>query len=389
MFSINCMRHRVNELAFICWLGMVAPVCAQIPKTPASYPDKLPYAFSNFVWWPDDELRALLKKRIPGLGDQIATTASAEGRVRDALTAILKEKGVAAEIQSEEPSYSAVRQPDMQNMLGMGDLELPPSHPAIVFSILRPQVVVGIVTVQSDAADLTPDLAAELKPEEGKPFVISSLKFSQSRVEELARRRGYLGVTTQFEYKPPRLEGGRYVADVSYLAVAGVRYHISSLTLDGGPLFEGKDLHQFVRAKVGDVAGSSPFAGVGPQLREYYRQQGFADVLVKTDQSLNAERAEATYSLRVIPGPVYHLQSLKIEKLSPEKEKAVREMLEMKPGDVYREAAIQRLYQKIGKEPSFQGMSFGYKPKADKTAALVDLTLEFYSEGGAGKVTVQ
>jgi len=77
------------------------------PETRASLSRRLPYSFGNFVWWSDDELRSLLKKRIPGLGDEIATTTAAEGRVRDALKALLKEKGITAEVQSQEPSYSS------------------------------------------------------------------------------------------------------------------------------------------------------------------------------------------------------------------------------------------------------------------------------------------
>src|ERR1700679_1176067 len=84
---------------------------AQAPKAAQNYPTHLPYSFGNFVWWTDDELRALLKKRVPCLGDEIVTTTSAEGRVREALTALLKEKGIDGEVQSLEPSYSSFGAP--------------------------------------------------------------------------------------------------------------------------------------------------------------------------------------------------------------------------------------------------------------------------------------
>jgi hypothetical protein len=98
-------------------LGAATVGSGQTTKPAPSYPAHLPYSFGNFVWWSDEELRVLLKKRIPGLGDEIAPTTATEGRIRDALKAMLKEKGILAEIQSEEPSFSS--------FTGSRDLEAP------------------------------------------------------------------------------------------------------------------------------------------------------------------------------------------------------------------------------------------------------------------------
>jgi hypothetical protein len=106
-----------SKAATGCFIGLVltlactnwpAKVSAQSKEPPPNYPPRLPYGFSNFVWWSDDELRVALKKRIPGLGDEISTTSRAIGGMREALNALLKEKGITAEVQSEEPSYSAL-----------------------------------------------------------------------------------------------------------------------------------------------------------------------------------------------------------------------------------------------------------------------------------------
>ncbi len=361
---------------------------AQNANARRSYPTHLPYSFSNFVWWSDEELRALLKKRIPGLGDQIATTTAAEGRVRDTLTALLKEKGIAAEVQSEEPSPSSF-QSLTEHMLGMDDLEVPPYEPTIIFSVLNPTVKLGRANVESDVEDLRAAIEVEFKADEGKSFTGGMLKFSQSRAEQIVRRRGYLAGHVEFRRGAPYRQADSYLIDMTVVVTAGPRYHISALHIDGGPIFEGKDLSPLLRAKAGDTAGSSPFAGLGPQLKAYYQQQGFADVLLKTDQVLDAEHAAVAYSLTVIPGPVYHLQSLTIEKLSPDQERKVRELLGIKPGDLYREDVIHALYRRVAEEPELKGYTFGYSPKADKVKAVVDLTLDFSKEGGAATVTVR
>ncbi|MDP9052355.1 MAG: hypothetical protein M3O31_16780 [Acidobacteriota bacterium] len=98
---------RITTVIAVVLLSLARCTWAQTGK-PAAYPNHLPYAFSNFVWWTDPDLRAQLRKRIPGLGEELAPTHAAESRVRDALTSLLREKGIAADIISEEPSPSSL-----------------------------------------------------------------------------------------------------------------------------------------------------------------------------------------------------------------------------------------------------------------------------------------
>ncbi|HXR40509.1 MAG TPA: hypothetical protein VN776_15515 [Terracidiphilus sp.] len=385
---LKSVRGLSFPLVFGLLLGATALGSAQTAKPAQSYPAHLPYSFGNFVWWSDEELRTLLKKRIPGLGDEIATTTAAEGRVRDALTALLKEKGIQAEVQSAEPSLSSFR-PLMENMVGMGDLEIPPFQPSIVFSVLRPEVVLGRVTVQSDAEDAMEAISAEFNGDEGKEFAAGMVSFSRSRAEEILKRKGYLGEQVLFQRMPPYKRAESYAADLTIVVTAGPKYRISALKVDGGPLFEGRDLMQVVQTKVGDPAGGSPFRDLGPALRAYYEQQGFADVRLKVDQVLDKEHAAVAYSLNVVPGPVYHLRSLTVENLNSEQEKRVRDLLGMKPGDVYLDKAINDLYHEIANEPSLKGYSFSFGPKADKAAAMIDLSLSFFKEGGESSVTIK
>ena len=118
-------------------LCVTAAGWSQTAQPTQSYPAHLPYRFSNFAWWSDDDLRLLLKNRIPGLGDEIAPTSAGEGKVREALKALLREKQIVAEVQSEEPSPSAI---SAERVPGAPE-------PAVVFSILTPEVVVDKVVV--------------------------------------------------------------------------------------------------------------------------------------------------------------------------------------------------------------------------------------------------
>jgi outer membrane translocation and assembly module TamA len=364
------------------------PGLSQAVKSSSEYPAHLPYSFSNIVWWSDDELRSLLKTRIPGLGDEIATTSVAEGRMREALKVLLQEKGIRAEVQSEEPSNSSLQHPPM-NMLGVDDQDIPTFIHTISFSVLTPRVIYGRITVTSDAQDLTPAIEAEFKDTEGRQFTTGSIDFAKTRLGKISEQYGYLASKVTIQRDPPRKLGSDWATDIKVEVDAGPRFHVSAISVDGGPLFDGKDLTQLVNIRKGDEACRSPFERLGPELRSYYAQQGFADVKIRQEPKIDREHATVEYTLKVIPGPIYHLRSLKIEKLSTEQEKRVRDLLGMKPGDIYHEDAITNLYRKVSGEPSLKGYGFGFSPKPDKSAGMVDLSLSFFREGGSTTVTTQ
>lgn len=358
---------------------------AQPPDGRSGYPKHLPYRFENFVWWSDEELRLLLKKRISGLGDEIGTTNAEESRMRDALTTILKEKGIVAHVQSEEPSYSAVDQ--SKEVVGM---PLPPrTPPVIAFSILTPEVRIGKITVHTNGAEAELLVQSEVKPNEGRLYELSSQAFWCTQVEKVLSQQGYLAAKARFQHGQPRADGGHFLVDLSLIVDAGLQYHIAAITADGGPLLHGRDLGQFFTAKPGDLAGLSPFWKLGPELRVYYSHAGYADAHVEEETILDHDRSLVTYHLSISSGPLYHLRSVKIEKLTADQQTKVRELLGMHPGDVFQDDAINALYRKIADEPLLKGYSFSFGPKRDRAAGAVDLRLDFYKDGVESSVTIK
>ena len=367
-------------------LSAAAAAWAQTPKPAPAYPARLPYSFGNFVWWSDDELRALLKKRIPGLGDEIATTTAAEGRVRDALKALLKEKGITAEVQSEEPSYSAIGPHDSE----LFGVRLPaPPQPAIRFTLLAPRIAVDKVLVTGEPDDLRRALDAEAKRYEGKPYGTGGALFLRDHLDQLLSKGGYLAGEAKVAHLPPRRDGDSFLVDLSVSIDAGPVFHVSSIAADGGPLFEGRNLSQYFTVKPGDAAGLPAFGGLGAELAAFYRHSGYADVDVEVQPTLDREHALVAYRLDVIPGPVYHLRSVAIKNLDAPQENRVRELLGMKPGDVFLDEAVNGLYRKIADDPLLKGYRFSFGPKRDKTANAIDLSLDFFKNGNESKVTIK
>jgi hypothetical protein len=211
---------------------------AQSPRPLQSYPTHLPYRFENFVWWSDNDLRTLVKAHVPGLTDEVDTTSVALGRVRNALTALLREKGIVAEVQSQEPSYSAVA-PQPTDLFGQ---PLPrPSTPTISFSVLTPQVVIGEIQVQSGNDDVDRLVRSEVDGNTGRPYNSGSQAFWLTQIDEVLARNGYLASEAHFEHGPPKETGERFVVDLTLTINPGLQYHISSISADGGPLLQRRD----------------------------------------------------------------------------------------------------------------------------------------------------
>jgi len=337
----------------------------------------LPYGFSNFVWWGDDELRSLLKKRVPGLGDEIGPSSAVEGKVRDALTALLKEKGIVAEVQSIEPSPSEVNR-QREQWPGLPGVQLSPRRkPKIEFSILAPQVLIGKIAFIPQDAQVWRGYEGVTQRNQGKRFDRLYMESLRDREEDTLEQQGYLSAKVELSLSPPRLEDAIWVVDLTLSAKAGPQYSISAINVDGGSLLRGQDLSQLLDLKVGDLASSHPFTIFERTVRADYEHAGYMDVDIETKPTLDVANAKVAYRVSVTEGPQYHLRSLTIHGLTPNEENHARELLGMKIGDVYDGTAVTDLNQKLRADILLTGLGFSFDPAQEKTTRAIDLTLNF------------
>jgi hypothetical protein len=371
----------VIQVAFLCAsLLSTQGVCGGQTATKApSYPTSLPYGFTNFVWWSNDEIRTFLKRRIPNLGDEIAPESGMEHKIRDTLTMMLKEKGIAAEVQSQEPSnfsLTAERAP------GSGP-------PAIAFSILSPHILIDKVIVSQAPEDLTASLNENLRRRERHEYSGGQDWLVRSNIEEALEAQGYLDGKIDISHDAPRRDGNDYLVNLRVSVKSGPQYRIGSISADGGPLLTGRDLSSHFSQKTGEIAGAGPFGRLAGELRAFYWHYGYADVETHGPPVLDRSNSTVSYHLDVVPGPLYHLRNLTIHNLSTEQENKVRELLGMKPGDIFDVTAINGLHHKISTDPLLGATSFTFSPAKDKRTAQADLTLDFHKVSDESSVTIK
>ncbi len=378
------MRSRIRP--FVCSLVVIASLfgppfvrTGHAQEATAQLPPSLPYSCSNCVWWSDDELRSLLKKQIPTLSDEIPTTSVAEGQVRTALKFLLKEKGITAEVQSEEPSSFALT---AERAAGS------PS-PAVAFSIASPHILIGKVLISGAPDELQSSLQKQLQSREGTAYNKGQDWLVRSLVTDTLESSGFLDSHVDISHSTPRGQATAYVVGLLVAIASGPQYHIAEITADGGPLLPGRDLSGFFMQHPGDIANSGPFGRLAGNLRAYYWQHGFADVAIAAPPILDKQHALVSYHLAVSPGPMYRLATLTIQHLNADQEDRARALLAMKSGDIYDEMAINALFHKIPLDPLLAGYEFSFSRKKNQLTATVNLTLDFSKAGGNSSVTIK
>ena len=334
--------------------------------------DHFPYAFGNFVWWSDADLRAELKRRLPTLGEEIGRGSPTESRVQTVLIQLLKEKGIQAEVQAIEPS--------MDVLSGKRDPEAPP--PSIIYSVLSPpEILIEKLTFENAPDDVSGPLNEVAAGMEGKPYRGMTFWSDKQKIRQELQQLGYLSSEVTLDHGTPRKDGDRYLIAVKAIIKAGPKYHVASIKADGGPLVQGRDLSPYFAVKPGDVATPYAFGRLAGALRSVYWHAGYADVDFTGPPVLDTTNGLASYQLQVTPGPLYHLRSVKFENLDSAQETKAREMLGLKTGEVYDAMAVSGLNKKL-LDPSspLRGYGFSYTPKEDKQSQVVDLILTFYKQ---------
>jgi outer membrane protein assembly factor BamA len=186
-------------------------------------------------------------------------------------------------------------------------------------------------------------LGEEARQVKGRPYATTSFWLIKEHVVDGLQQVGYLTAAVELRPDQPRLDGARYAVKVIAGVTTGAKFHVAKVAADGGPLLTGRDLSPYFSLKSGDVAAPNAFGKLIGGLRSTYWRAGYADVAFDGAPALDVAHGLASYHLKVIPGPIYHLRSIKMEGLTAEQEAEARHGLGLKPGDIYDELAISRL----------------------------------------------
>jgi outer membrane protein assembly factor BamA len=349
--------------------GMQNKVTVTFDMKPFDHAKMLPVGSENFVWLSQDEIAKDVAAKLPLYNGTVMEATAQVDSISDALTAMLKDKGISARVVHEtvEPTLE---------------------HPARVeeFRIASPRIVVTNVHLSGVQKDLVPYLqkavneTARTEYNEGRAGVQTV-----DRVLGPLRDAGYSAATlTGMSLAPTAGENGVVGVVVSGTLSAGDVYHVGKLEFAGTELVSADAFAKSATLHSGDVDSHKEMLTTLAPLDTAYRSKGYMDVVVLATPTLHAADHTADYVVTVVPGDVYRVHEIRTVGLEGDAKAQAdyaRGFL-MKSGDVYNPEYIKGFLKNNTALQALNGYSAGWKAAANPETKTVDLAITFY-KGGA------
>lgn len=313
----------------------------------------VPVRFTNFVWWTPSELTTLIQARVPLYQGKLSLKGTTLEQVEAALVAILKQKGIDAEVTPIEG-------------IGGNSLALAISKPNILLGNIDVQG--SLPTVASKLADMKTGFAAQ---EFDQQVLAKSIPLN---VTDLYNNAGFLDATADpATFAPPRKDKDAYLVDASTTVHPGGLYRIRQLTFNGPLPLSHSDMEKAAALKVGEPAGVFTIQHASNSLANAYSQRGFLDAKSKQEFPKDASTHTVDLTFTVTPGEIYHLAIVDASALSPEAQAAIARDSKLRPGVVADHEVTQEIMQILAQRPLMPSPSV--RMKKDRDHQLLTITL--------------
>ena len=330
----------------------------------------VPALFANFPWWDNKALTAAVAAKVPLFHGTVIPESGIQQQVTAALAALVAERGVQATITSQPHS-------DLGKLVGLE------------FRIESPPIQIAEVRFAGASAGLAEPVNGIAKAAVGKEFYEATEPTLQSALRAVYHRQGYLDFAmTKFAHGEPQLAGGRVGVPVNATIVEGPQYRVAGLMLSGDALMTQEEFAKRAKLRVGDVANEDLLQATLAEIAAPYKAKGYLRASIQAnptfDKTAHFDHPGNTvsYSINVVPGPVYHMGKLTIVNLDDERKALVLKYWTMHEGDVY-DATYLPSFLPANKSNlhALDGWSATYKQYEHEDTHLVDLTVTFRQEG--------
>ncbi len=294
-----------NDVAYS-YTSSGATVKLELQLTDADKSKLVPASFENFVWFPDDELRTALQRRVPLFKQLLPLTGNLADEVSEALQALLTEKQF----------------PGRVNYLREGDESGGPVS-AIVYR--AEEVSIRISGFEFPGA--TPEQAALLTAaarhatgaEYGRSSLVAVAKFDLLPV---FLQRGYLKATfgpseaRVLPHPPPAEDAQLAVGDVQVIAIVPVTpgkvYSTSRVEWKGNSALTTAEVAPLVHLEPGQPVDAVRLLRDVENIGKLYRSRGYMTIQVKPEAQFDDEHSAVHYELNVVEGDLYKMGELEI-----------------------------------------------------------------------------
>jgi outer membrane protein insertion porin family len=328
--------------------------------------NSLPASFTNFAWWSPAELNSALAARVPLYTGVVPLNGNLQSAISAALKAMVAEKGVTANIVARAHSPQPGATPT-----------------SIAFEIESPPVRIQTLTLVHASPSMQPQLDKVVKAQTGQPFEQDITR--QAIAAELTtayRNEGYLDMTVvSVKQAPPQVTPTGVGLDITATLNEGSPYRLFQITWPGSDVISTADFNKQVKMKPEDLASQAALDQSLAIIAQAYFTKGFQDAKVQAPPTFNHISHHVSYTIAVVPGPQYHIHTVKTPGLSDEQQKQFNSAWSMNPGDPYDAAYVNTFLTKNTSLSTLSGYSASSQVLVNPDSHAVDLTITFVKGG--------
>lgn len=343
--------------------GKITSITIKFVTKPVPTAEMLPVGFENFIWLTHAEVNAAVKGRLP-LFDGYLTEGSAHAdEVKDALTAALAAKSIAADV-----TYETV-EPTLQ-------------HPvrAMAFRVSKPGTRIANVKLAGVTPELVPlvqksvNSTAHTRYTEGPAEITTADRILAPLLDAGYIEAALIDVVASAATAP---DGSAGVVVAASLSVGSI-YHVSAIHYAGMPLLSADTFGAALKLHPGDVASRAVLLASLKPIDDAYREKGYMDVVIKAIPKLDAGTHQVDYAVEVSPGEPYRIHEVTAENLDDATRADFARAFQMKEGEVYNPEYAAHFLKNNTALRSLEGYSAAFKTFAYPATHTVDLVISFY-----------
>jgi len=334
------------------------PQTLTLTLTPIDAKQMLPVRYGNFAWWRPGELTPLVHARVPLFNGAAPLNGGLMDSVKQALVALLAEKGVPANIDSMSSSDR-------------------PGGPitALTLMVASPAVKVGEVHFDGASGTTVQGLAKVSAKLSGDDFdEVSTPKAVMNDAEEVYRDDGYLDIAVDPPTRTARADGARFLVDVSTTVHGGELYRVAKTDIVAPPQIAVGDLKKLVAIKTGDPASQIDLRIAQNRLVGPYANSGYIDAKVDVDVAKDSAAHVVAYGFTVTPGEQYHVVSVSTSGLTPAQDAEVKKSFHPAPNAIFGQEFRMSAFQ-LNSNPVFRGTPLRLDSRVDRTQHTVAVVL--------------
>jgi outer membrane protein insertion porin family len=318
-------------------------------------------SFANLIWFTTDDINAAIHKAIPIYQGKIADQSKFADQIQLILNGMLDKQHIAASLSHEVVAPT-------------------PQHPyrALEFRVTDPPIRLVSATVVG-----------------GPVALVNAEVTAQKNAIAAAYNQGTAGVTTEDILLAPVIHAGYIGAKLTDVKVqlsttpqeirilyygridSGPLYKVGTVAWTSTEVYSADDFERDSELHTGSLPHENAVEDTRKSILSAYQKKGYINADVEVSTALNDQDGSVNYTFSVVPGDVYHVNTVTVTGLSGEALSDFNANFQLRQGSVLDISYIDNFLSNNTSLAALKGYGFSYQTSENTETHQVDLTLAF------------